>query len=186
MARIRLAGAGPIELGNLGARRDWGYAREYVEGMWRMMQADEPDTYVLATNRAETVRDFATMAFAAAGLDIEWTGQDENERGICPKSGRELVRINPDFYRAAEVDMLKGDASRAKSILGWKAETTLEQLCAIMVEADLERVEHELTFRHAKAGSRRSLAKVNGRVQAHPSGPAPESAIASPALAPTR
>jgi len=186
VARIRVTGAGPIELGNLGARRDWGYAREYVEGMWRMMQADEPATYVLATSRTETVRDFATMAFAAAGLDIEWTGRDENERGLCPKSGRELVRINPDFYRAAEVDLLKGDASRARDILGWKAETTLEQLCAIMVEADLERVERELAFRRAKPESRRSLAKANGHLPAHPSGPAPESAIASPALAPTR
>jgi GDPmannose 4,6-dehydratase len=187
VARIRLSDAGPIELGNLGAKRDWGYAKEYVEGMWRMMQADEPATYVLATNRTETVRDFATMAFAAAGMDVEWVGQDEKERGLCPKTGRDLVRINPDFYRAAEVDLLKGDASKARNLLGWKPGTTLEQLCAIMVQADLERVEREFAFRHPRPKSRHNLPKANGHLPVHPSsGPAPESAIASPALAPTR
>ncbi|MGN6768400.1 MAG: GDP-mannose 4,6-dehydratase [Rhizobiaceae bacterium] len=186
VARIRLSNAGPIELGNLGARRDWGYAKEYVEGMWRMMQADKPATYVLATNRTETVRDFATMAFAAAGMDVDWTGRDENERGLCPKTGREFVRINPDFYRAAEVDLLKGDASKARDLLGWKPGTTLEQLCAIMVEADLERVERELAFHHPKPKLRRNPPKTSGQLPMHSSGTATESVLASPALAPTR
>ncbi|MGN6464398.1 MAG: GDP-mannose 4,6-dehydratase [Rhizobiaceae bacterium] len=158
VARICLADAGPVELGNLGAKRDWGYAKEYVEGMWRMMQAESPDTYVLATNRTKTVREFATMAFRAAGMDIEWVGRDENERGICPASGRELVCINPEFYRAAEVDLLQGDASKAEMALGWKHETSLEQLCAIMVEADLDRVERSLAMRDRQpwAGHRAS------------------------------
>ncbi|MDN5928469.1 MAG: GDP-mannose 4,6-dehydratase [Hyphomicrobiales bacterium] len=185
VARIRLNNAGPIELGNLCAKRDWGYAREYVEGMWRMMQADKPDTYVLATNRTETVRDFATMAFAAAGMDVEWAGRDEKERGLCPKTGRELVRINPDFYRAAEVDLLKGDASKARKLLGWKPETTLEQLCAIMVSADLERVDRELAFRRAGTRSRRNLARINGYPPAQASSAAPEAALLSPTQAPT-
>jgi GDPmannose 4,6-dehydratase len=186
VARIRLSDAGPIELGNLGARRDWGYAKEYVEGMWRMMQAETPDTYVLATNRTETVRDFATMAFAAAGMDVEWTGRDENERGICPATGRELVRINPDFYRAAEVDLLKGDASKARDLLGWKPRTTLEQLCAIMVTADMERVERVLAFGQPRPKFRRNLPKASGSLPVHSSGSAPESVLVSPALAPTR
>jgi GDPmannose 4,6-dehydratase len=186
VARIRLSNAGPIELGNLGAKRDWGYAKEYVGGMWRMMQADEPATYVLATNRTETVRDFATMAFAAAGIDVEWTGRDEKERGVCPRTGRELVRINPDFYRAAEVDLLKGDASKARNLLGWKPRTTLEQLCATMVQADLERVERELAFRYPKPKSRRNLSNANGHRPVHSSVSAPVAAITSPALAPIR
>jgi GDPmannose 4,6-dehydratase len=154
--------------------------------MWRMMQADKPDTYVLATNRTETVRDFATMAFAAAGLGVEWVGQGEKERGLCPKTGRELVRINPDFYRAAEVDLLKGDASKARKLLGWEPETTLEQLCAIMVEADLERVSRELAVRHPAPKPRRNRSKANGHLPVHASGSAPESIHISPALAPTR
>ena len=109
-----------LDLGNLDAKRDWGYAREYVEGMWRMLQADEPDTFVLATNRTETVRDFATMAFKAAGIEIEWVGRGSEERGISPVDGRELVRINPKFYRPAEVDLLIGDSSKAERILGWR------------------------------------------------------------------
>lgn len=187
VARIRLSDAGPIELGNLDARRDWGYAKEYVEGMWRMMQAETPDTYVLATNRTETVRDFATMAFAAAGMDVEWAGRDENERGLCPKTGRELVRINPDFYRAAEVDLLKGDAAKARDLLGWKPRTTLERLCAIMVTADLDRVERELAFGRPRPKSRHGRSNTNGHSPTQPSGSAPESAlVVSPALAPTR
>src|SRR5690242_17993712 len=128
VARIQLGQQEVLELGNLDAKRDWGFAREYVEGMWRMLQADEPDTFVLATGRTETVRDFVTMAFKAVGIDIEWRGSAEEERGLDAASGRELVRVNPRFYRPAEVELLIGDASRAHQKLGWQAQTSLEDL----------------------------------------------------------
>ncbi len=139
VAKIQLGKLDVLELGNLGARRDWGYAREYVEGMWRILQAEQPDTFVLATNRTETVRDFVTMAFKAAGVGIEWSGSGENETGHCSRSGKLLVRVSPKFYRPAEVELLIGDASKARNVLGWAPETTLEQLCAMMVEADMRR-----------------------------------------------
>jgi len=135
-----------LELGNLDAKRDWGYAREYVDGMWRMLQADQPDTYVLATNRTETVRDFVTMAFKAAGTTVEWSGREEAERGIEAGTGRELVRINPRYYRPAEVDLLIGDPEKARRQLGWQPTTTLERLCTMMVEADLRRNEKGTSF----------------------------------------
>ena len=147
VARIKFGGDEPIALGNLDAKRDWGFALEYVEGMWLMMQAQQPDSYVLATNRTESVRDFATMSFRAADIDIEWVGKGENERGISPRDGRELVRIDPSFYRPAEVDMLRGDSAKARRVLGWHPSTTLEQLCAMMVDADLLRVEKELAMK---------------------------------------
>jgi GDPmannose 4,6-dehydratase len=140
-AKIRLGRLDCIELGNLDARRDWGYAEEYVEGMYRMLQAAEPETYVLATGRTETVRDFATMAFRAAGIGIEWRGEGLNETAVDTASGRTVVRINRKFYRPAEVDLLIGDAAKAKEKLGWEAKTTLEELCRMMVDADLRRNE---------------------------------------------
>ena len=139
VAKIVLGKLDVLELGNLDAKRDWGYAKEYVEGMWRILQADEPDTFVLATNRTETVRDFVTMAFKAAGIAIEWTGSGENEAGHCARSGKQMVRISPKFYRPAEVELLIGDPAKAKRVLGWEPQTTLEQLCAMMVEADMGR-----------------------------------------------
>ncbi len=139
VAQIHLGQADVLELGNLDAKRDWGFAKDYVDGMWRMMQADEPDTFVLATNRTETVRNFVELAFAAVDISIEWSGKEENELGKCSKSGKTLVKINPQFYRPAEVELLIGDASKAKKVLGWEAETTLEQLCDMMVEADIRR-----------------------------------------------
>ena len=139
VAKISLGQLDVLELGNLDAKRDWGFAKEYVEGMWRMLQADEPDTFVLATNRTETVRDFVTLAFSATGVDINWTGQAEAEIGTCVKSGKVLVRINPKFYRPAEVELLIGDPSKAEQKLGWKPKTTLEDLCKMMVEADVSR-----------------------------------------------
>ncbi|WP_193100935.1 GDP-mannose 4,6-dehydratase [Burkholderia sp. Z1] len=146
VAKIKLGKATRLELGNLDAKRDWGFALEYVEGMWLMLQADEPDTYVLATNRTETVRDFVRMAFAAAGYQIEWAGKGEQERGLDVATGNVLVEVNPRFYRPAEVDLLIGCADKAKSKLGWAPETTLEQLCQMMVEADLTRNQHHDTF----------------------------------------
>ncbi|HJR12600.1 MAG TPA: GDP-mannose 4,6-dehydratase [Rhodanobacteraceae bacterium] len=146
VARIKLDKQELLELGNLDAKRDWGYAAEYVEGMWRMLQAEAPDTFVLATGRAETVRDFATLAFKAVGIDIEWRGKDQDETGIRTDTGRVAVRINPKFYRPAEVDMLIGDAAHAREVLGWQAKTSLEDLCRMMVEADLRRVERGVSF----------------------------------------
>ncbi len=143
VARIKHGKQECVELGNLSAKRDWGYAGEYVEGMWRMLQAPQPDAYILATGRTETVRDFATLAFQAAGMEIAWRGEGESEEGHCPKTHRVLVKVNPKFYRPAEVDLLIGDPSKAKTGLGWEARTSLEELCRMMVEADCNRVANE-------------------------------------------
>jgi GDPmannose 4,6-dehydratase len=145
-AKIKLGKQDVLELGNMDAKRDWGFAKEYVEGMWRMLQADKPDTYVLATNRTETVRDFVTMAGKAADYDLVWQGSAENEVAIDRKSNKTLVRVNPKFYRPAEVELLIGDASKAKRELGWEPKTTLEQLCQMMVEADIRRNETGTSF----------------------------------------
>jgi len=139
VAKIKLGQLGSIELGNLDAKRDWGYAKDYVDGMWRMLQVDTPDTYVLATGRTETVRDFVTMAFKAADIEIVFEGSGEQEIGRDADTGDQLLRINPVFYRPAEVELLVGDAQKAKEQLGWSAGTSLEDLCAMMVEADLKR-----------------------------------------------
>ncbi|NEX64479.1 GDP-mannose 4,6-dehydratase [Noviherbaspirillum galbum] len=146
VAKIKLGKLDVLELGNLDAKRDWGFAKEYVEGMWRMLQADEPDTFVLATNRTETVRDFVTMAFKAAGMRLEWRGSGEQEEGVDAQSGKTVVRINPKFYRPAEVDLLIGSPDKATEKLGWKPQTTLEELCQMMVEADLRRNERGFSF----------------------------------------
>ncbi|AJX15763.1 GDP-mannose 4,6-dehydratase [Burkholderia ubonensis] len=146
VAKIKLGQLDVLELGNMDAKRDWGFAKEYVEGMWRMLQADEPDTYVLATNRTETVRDFVRMAFKAAGVDLEFKGSNEQEIAVDVATGKTVVRVNPKFHRPAEVDLLIGNPEKAKQKLGWEPETTLEQLCAMMVEADLRRNERGFSF----------------------------------------
>jgi len=140
VAEIATGKGGALRLGNLEAKRDWGYAKEYVEGMHAMLQAEKPDTYVLATNRTETVRSFVEMAFKGADIDIDWSGKDEEEIGRNAKTGETCVTIAPEFYRPAEVELLIGDASKAKADLGWEAKTDLEELCRIMVEADLARL----------------------------------------------
>jgi GDPmannose 4,6-dehydratase len=134
-----------LELGNLDARRDWGYAKDYVEGMWRILQADRPDTFVLATNRTETVRDFVSMAFKAAGVRIRFSGTAQAEVGRCSETGKVLMRVNPKFYRPAEVELLVGDTSKARRELRWEATTTLESLCTMMIEADMRRNERGLS-----------------------------------------
>src|SRR5688500_13255043 len=139
VAKIKLGKSSVLELGNLGAKRDWGFAKEYVEGMWMMLQAKEPDSFVLATNRTETVREFVDMAFKAAGYELRFEGDEQNEVGIDVTSGKTLVRVNPKYYRPAEVDLLIGNPARAKEKLGWEPKTTLEELCTMMVEADLRR-----------------------------------------------
>ena len=146
MAKIRLGKLAVLELGNLDAKRDWGYAKEYVDGMWRMLQAEKPDTYVLATNRTETVRDFCSMAAKAAGFDIDWSGTDELEIGTDRHTGNAIVRVNPKFYRPAEVELLIGNADKARQELDWTPVTTLEQLCQMMVEADIRRNEIGFSF----------------------------------------
>ncbi|NYE62039.1 GDPmannose 4,6-dehydratase [Duganella sp. 1224] len=146
VAKIHLGKLEVLELGNLDAKRDWGFAKEYVEGMWRILQADQPDTYVLATNRTETVRDFVSMAFKAIDVALEWSGSADNEIGTCKKTGKVLVRVNPKFYRPAEVELLIGDPAKAQKELGWKPSTTLEQLCQMMVEADLRRNKAGFSF----------------------------------------
>ncbi|WP_158850671.1 GDP-mannose 4,6-dehydratase [Saccharothrix deserti] len=146
VAKIKLGKLDVLELGNLDAKRDWGYAKEYVDGMWRMLQADEPDTFVLSTNRTVTVRDFVSLSFSAAGIELRWEGSGESERGLDAETGRVLVRVNPKFYRPAEVDLLIGDASKARDMLGWEAKTTIEELSRMMVEADIERNERGFSF----------------------------------------
>ncbi|WP_434658189.1 GDP-mannose 4,6-dehydratase [Sulfurimonas sp. NW9] len=139
VAKIKLAKLECLELGNMDAKRDWGYAKDYVEGMYLMLQAEQPDTFVLATNRTETVRDFVTMAFKAADIELEFQGDGENEVAIDKATGKTVVRVNPKFYRPAEVDLLIGDPQKAKNILGWEPKTTLEELCMMMVAEDLKR-----------------------------------------------
>lgn len=146
MAKIKLGLLDVLELGNMDAKRDWGFAKEYVEGMWRMLQADKPDTYVLATNRTETVRDFVTMAAKAAGFELVWSGSAENEIAKDKATGKTLVRVNPKFYRPAEVELLIGNPAKAKKDLGWEPTTTLEQLCQMMVEADIRRNQIGFSF----------------------------------------
>ena len=146
VAKIKLGQLDVLELGNMDAKRDWGFAKEYVEGMWRMLQADEPDTYVLATNRTETVRDFVSMAFKAVGVAVDFQGAAENEVGIDSATGKTVLRVNPKFYRPAEVELLIGNPEKAKQKLGWEPKTTLEELCAMMVEADLRRNEGGFSF----------------------------------------
>jgi len=139
VAKISLGKQDILELGNMDAKRDWGFAKDYVEGMYLMMQADKPDTYVLATNRTESVRDFVTMSFKAVGVELNWQGTAESETATDKKTGKVLVKVNPKFYRPAEVELLIGNPAKAQADLGWEPTTTLEELCAMMVEADLRR-----------------------------------------------
>ena len=139
VAKIKLGKQELLELGNLDAKRDWGFAKEYVESMYLMMQNDIADTYVVATNRTETVRDFVSMAFKAIDIDIIWSGEGVNEIGVNKVSKKTVVKINKEFHRPSEVDLLIGDASKAKKILGWEPKTSLEDLCKMMVKEDLRR-----------------------------------------------
>lgn len=139
VAKIALGKLNQLELGNIDAQRDWGFAKEYVDGMWRMLQAEEPDVYVLATNRTVPVRRFVELAFAAAGITIEFSGKEDKEIAVDQSSGKVVMAINPKFYRPAEVDLLIGDPSLASRKLGWSAQTSLEDLCSLMVDADLRR-----------------------------------------------
>ncbi len=146
VAKIKLGKLDYMELGNMDAKRDWGFAKEYVEGMYLMLQADKPDTYVLATNRTQTVRDFVTMAFKAVEIELEFKGSGEEEVAIDKATGRVVVKVNPKFYRPAEVDLLIGNPEKAKKELGWAPKTTLEELCAMMVKEDIRRNQSGFSF----------------------------------------
>jgi GDPmannose 4,6-dehydratase len=146
VARIALGKQGVLELGNLDAQRDWGFAKEYVDGMRLMLEQSESDTFVLATGRTYPVRRFVELAFAAVGVTIAWKGQDVEEIGVDTATGTARVRINPAFFRPAEVDLLIGDPTKAKAVLGWEARMGLEELCRIMVEADLRRNRDGFSF----------------------------------------
>ena len=140
VARIAHGRQDVLKLGNLSAQRDWGYAPEYVEMMWMSLQHDRPLDLVAATGISYSVRDFATMAFAHAGFELEWTGTGEEEKGVDRRSGRTLVEIDPIYYRPSEVEILRGDASKAKRELGWGAKTDLASLVKIMIEHDMQHV----------------------------------------------
>ena len=139
VARIMVGRQEKLSLGNLNAKRDWGFAGDYVEGMWRMLQQDTPDDYVLATNETHTVREFVEMAFREAGIEIEWSGEDAEEKGYDAKSGRLLVDVDPRYFRPAEVELLWGDPSKAERELGWQRKVPFPELIRMMVRADMER-----------------------------------------------
>ncbi|MCG9914727.1 MAG: GDP-mannose 4,6-dehydratase, partial [Phenylobacterium sp.] len=143
VAAIKLGFEDKLYLGNIDAKRDWGHAREYVRGMWMMLQQDEPDDYVLATGETTVVRDFVTEAFAQTGVTLRWEGEGVNERGLCAATGRVYVEIDPRYFRPTEVDLLIGNPAKAKARLGWTHETKWQQLCAEMVAADLITVAKE-------------------------------------------
>jgi GDPmannose 4,6-dehydratase len=146
VAKISLGKAEVLELGNLDAKRDWGYAKEYVDGMYRMLQHDQPDTFVLATNLTRTVRQFVEMAFKTTGIDIEWKGKQEDEIGLDKKTGKTVVRVNSKYYRPCEVEVLIGNPQKAKLKLRWEPKTSLEDLCKMMVEADIRRNRSGFSF----------------------------------------
>ena len=139
VARICLGLQDQLVLGNLDAKRDWGYAAEYVEGMWKMLQAKEPDTFVLATGRTTSVREFVQLSFQTLDIQVSFEGEGEQEIGFDEKNGRQIVSVSREFYRPTEVDLLIGDPARAKKILNWQAATSLESLCEMMVKTDLGR-----------------------------------------------
>tara|TARA_B100001996_G_scaffold354259_1_gene316110 strand:+ start:114 stop:1142 length:1029 start_codon:yes stop_codon:yes gene_type:complete len=138
VARISKGHQESLQLGNLDAKRDWGYAKDYVESMWLMLQQEKPDDYVIATGITKTVREFVELAFKNVSIDITWEGSGVNEKGLCSKTRKELVTINPRYYRPAEVELLHGDSTYAQKKLGWKPKTTFEELVKIMVEYDLK------------------------------------------------
>ena len=143
VAAIELGRQEKLYLGNLDAKRDWGHARDYVEGMWRMLQQPEADDYVLATGETHTVREFVELAFAHVGRSIAWRGQGVEEQGVDPKTGKVLIEVDPRYFRPTEVDLLLGDPTKARTRLGWEHRTSFRQLVQEMVNADMETVRGE-------------------------------------------
>jgi GDPmannose 4,6-dehydratase len=141
LARIKLGIDETLYLGNLEAKRDWGYAKDYVEGMWMMLQQEKPDDYILATNETHTVREFVELAANELGFDLSWGGKGLKEEGVDRRTGKVIIRIDPRYFRPAEVDLLIGDYSKAKKLMGWEPKVKFKELVEIMVNADLEREE---------------------------------------------
>ncbi len=146
VAKIKLGLQEKLFLGNLQAKRDWGYAPEFVEAMWLMLQQPEPDDYVIATGETHSVKDFVEAAFDAAGVRIEWSGEGTDEKGTDASSGKTVVEISPEFFRPAEVDVLRGDSSKAKEKLGWSSKTSFRDLVAKMLEHDLRYAKETPTY----------------------------------------
>jgi GDPmannose 4,6-dehydratase len=144
VANIMTGQQDKLMLGNLDARRDWGYAPEYVEGMWKMLQIDEPDDFVLATNETHKIREFVEEAFRVLGEEIEWSGSGTDEKGILKSSGKEVVAIDPRYFRPTEVDLLIGDYSKAREKLGWEPKTTFKELVKKMVKADYKKAKKKI------------------------------------------
>ena len=138
MARIINGDQDVLPLGNLNAKRDWGFSGDYVEGMWRILQQDKPGDYVLASGETHSVREFAELAFKEVGIELEWRGTGVNEKGFDKKTGRIYVEVNPKYFRPAEVELLWGDPSRAEKELGWKRKTSFRELVHMMVDADMK------------------------------------------------
>jgi GDPmannose 4,6-dehydratase len=143
-ARIKKGTQEKLYLGNMDAKRDWGYAKDYVECMWLMLQHDTPEDFVIATGETHTVREFVTLAFKEVGIDIEWQGSGVDEKGMDKKTGKVLVEVDPKYFRPTEVELLLGDPTKAKTVLGWNpTQTSFEELVKIMVKSDMKLVERE-------------------------------------------
>src|SRR5258705_13168834 len=154
VAKIKLGLQDALYLGNIDAKRDWGHAKDYVEGMWRMLQTKTPDDFVLATGKTYTVRHFIDLAFAEVGVKLEWKGKGVNEKGYDKKSGKLRVAIDPRYFRPAEVDHLEGDPSKARRVLGWKHTYELPDLVSEMVREDLKLFQRDV---YLKKGGHKSL-----------------------------
>ncbi|MEF8805461.1 MULTISPECIES: GDP-mannose 4,6-dehydratase [Bacteroides] len=148
-ARIAQGEQDKLYLGNLDARRDWGYAKDYVECMWLILQHDIPEDFVIATGEMHTVREFATLAFKEAGIELRWEGEGVNEKGIDVVTGKTLVEVDPKYFRPSEVEQLLGDPTKAKTLLGWNpCKTSFEELVSIMVRHDMEKVKRMIATKH--------------------------------------
>lgn len=146
VAKIKLGLTECLELGNLDAKRDWGFAKEYVEGMYLMLQQETPQDYVLATGNTYKIREFVELAFKAVDVEVEWRGEGQDECGYDKVSGKLIVKVNPKFYRPAEVELLVGDPNKAKENLGWESNTSLSQLCNMMIESDIQKNQENKSF----------------------------------------
>lgn len=152
-----------LYLGNLDAKRDWGYAKDYVDAMWRMLQQDSPEDYVVATGKTQTVREFCALAFARAGMELEWRGTGFEEQGVEKRSGKTVVEVDPRYLRPTEVEVLRGDATKAREKLGWTPSTAFEQLVELMVDADMELAADDVHLREARSAPRADAEKVDHR-----------------------
>lgn len=151
VARIKLGVQDCVELGNLDAKRDWGHSKDYVYAMWLMLQQEQADDYVIATNETRTVREFAQTAFAKVGIDIEWSGEGVNEIGTDKSTGKVVVKVNKDFFRPAEVNLLIGNAAKAEKALGWQRQISFDELVERMVKNDVELVKKEIAYKNLQA-----------------------------------